>query len=269
MSSITPLLDTLVHQVMKQRSSAEPLPRHTLPVQQILPTATTTEFSQAGQQVARLIAIIQSLQQQIPASNLPKGAAHVQGGQPLFPAAAELDAAKLAGRLSQAVRESGLFYENALSRWAADKLPLTNLLRHPQARQTAQQNQPILGQQLELMQSGTLRLETEIWPQVILQMLVQPERNPLIKRWREQQGPDEQEAPAWQSEFKLQLPTLGELRAQLKIRSANLELRLQCQPEHLTHVREQVDELAMRLRGQVGVVIADIPVTAIPVEMNE
>ncbi|KFZ30926.1 hypothetical protein IDSA_07590 [Pseudidiomarina salinarum] len=269
MSSITPLLDTLVHQVMKQRTAVEPLPRQTLPVQQILPTATTTEFSQAGQQVARLIAIIQSLQQQIPSSNLPKGAAHVQGSQPLFPGAAELDAARLASRLGQAVRESGLFYENALSRWAADKLPLTNLLRHPQAQQSAAQNQSILGQQLELMQSGVLRLETEIWPQVILQMLVQPERNPLIKRWRDQQEADDQEVPAWQSEFKLELPTLGELRAQLRIQSHNLELRLQCQPEHLDKVKAEVEALAIRLRKQIGISIADIPVTALRSEVSE
>ncbi|PWW13753.1 MULTISPECIES: flagellar hook-length control protein FliK [Pseudidiomarina] len=261
MSSITPLLDTLVHQVAKQRSPVAALPRHPLPVAPIQAAATTTEFSQAGQQVARLLQLIDSWQQQLP----PRGSqsAFIQTAGQLFPAqATNLNVAALVSKLQTLVKDSGVFYETLLARWAAQKAPINLLQQQPQNR-TPSTIQSILGQQIDLLNSGMLRIETELWPQATLQWLVQPEVNPLVQRWRDeqrrQQG-DEPEAAAWTSEIKLSLPALGVLRAKLRLGDQHLTMQVQCTESQVQLVRSQVDMLAQRLRQITGLQVDPIAV---------
>ena len=282
MSSITPLLDTLVHQVAKQRSSVDLLPRHTLPVAPIQATASTTEFSQAGQQIARLVQLIQSFQQQLPAQfsqgsqlgNQPGAqqmGGHIKLNAPIFPATTQLDALTLMGRLQTIVKDSGLFYEALLARWAAEKIPFIQVRQQPhnlgQFRANSPQIQQILGQQLELLNSGMIRIDTELWANAHLQWLVQPDVNPLVQRWRDEQSRkqgEEPEPPAWNSEIKLTLPNVGEIRAQMRLSQKRLTMQLQCAEPLVESLQAATSRLLARLRLGAGVEIDDIPVSRLP-----
>lgn len=274
MSSITPLLDTLVHQVAKQRSTVDLLPRHTLPVAPIQATASTTEFSQAGQQIARLIQLIQSFQQQLPQpmqSSQQHMGGHIKPNAPLFPASTQLDTLTLMGRLQTIVKDSGLFYEALLARWAAEKIPFMQVRQQPhnlgQFRANSPQIQRILGQQLELLNSGIIRIDTELWPQAHLQWLVQPDVNPLVQRWRDEQRRkqgEEPEPPAWTSELKLTLPQVGEIRAQMRLSQKHLTMQLQCAEPLVASLQEATTRLMARLRLGAGVEIDNIPVSRLP-----
>jgi len=282
LSSITPLLDTLVHQVAKQRSSVDLLPRHTLPVAPVQATASTTEFSQAGQQIARLVQLIQSFQQQLPAQfsqgsqlgNQPGAqqmGGHIKLNAPIFPATTQLDALTLMGRLQTIVKDSGLFYEALLARWAAEKIPFMQVRQQPhnlgQFRASSPQIQQILGQQLELLNSGMIRIDAELWPNAHLQWLVQPDVNPLVQRWRDEQRRkqgEEPEPPAWNSEIKLTLPNVGEIRAQMRLSQKRLTLQLQCAESLVESLQQATSRLTARLRLGAGVEIDDIPVSRLP-----
>lgn len=272
MSSITPLLDTLVHQVAKQRSTVELLPRHTLPVAPTQAAASTTEFSQAGQQVARLINLIQSFQQQIPQQQLNQGAGGlIKPDAPLFKTAQQLDVLTLMSRLQTLVKDSGVFYEALLARWAADKIPFLQVRQQPQNlgqfQAHAPQIQKILSQQLEVLNSGMLRMESELWPQAHLQWLVQPDVNPLVQRWRDQQRKqqgEQPEPPAWTSELKLNLPNVGEIRAQMRFEQKRLTLQLQCAESLVPSLQQATSRLIARLRAGAGVEIDEIPVKRLP-----
>lgn len=93
------------------------------------PGATTagganTALSQTG----RLISFLLSGQ---PAPEVPR----LAGGQSLV-GANNVNANTLAPALSQAVTESGLFYESQQSRWVAGQTPTESLLRQPQGQQS-------------------------------------------------------------------------------------------------------------------------------------
>lgn len=278
MSSITPLLDTLVHQVAKQRSTVDLLPRHTLPVAPVQATASTTEFSQAGQQVVRIMQLIQSFQQQLPAqfnSTAQSGSqflgGHIRLDAPLFPGATQLDVLTLMGRLQTIVKDSGLFYEALLARWVANKVPFLTVRqqRHNLGpfRANSPQIQAILGQQLELLSSGIIHIDTELWPQAHLQWLIQPDVNPLVQRWRDEQRRkqgEEPEPPAWSSELKLTLPHVGEIRAQMRLSQKHLTMQLQCAEMLVDSLQSATARLIARLRLGAGVEIDSIPVSRLP-----
>lgn len=270
MSSITPLLDTLVQHVAKQRAVVDLLPRHTLPVTPIPSPASTTEFSQAGQQLLRLATLIQTFQQQQPPT--PSTANFIQSTAPLL-GDAKLDVLTLVSRLQQLVKNSGIFYESAVARWAADKLPFSEVRQQPQNLGTgaayAPKIQQILGQQLDLLQTGVLRMEFELWPQAVLQWLVQPDVHPLVQRWRDEQRRKQgepPEPPAWQSELKLTVPGLGELRAQMHLREQQLNMQLQCAESWVEPIQQAAPTLVQRLRDNVGVSITEITVLRLPHE---
>ncbi|MBR9908268.1 MAG: flagellar hook-length control protein FliK [Gammaproteobacteria bacterium] len=254
------------------------LPRHTLPVAPIQATASTTEFSQAGQQIARLVQLIQSFQQQLPAQfsqgtqpGTQQMGGHIKPNAPLFPATTQLDALTLMGRLQTIVKDSGLFYEALLARWAAEKVPFMQVRQQPhnlgQFRANSPQIQQILGQQLELLNSGMIRVDTELWPNAHLQWLVQPDVNPLVQRWRDEQRRkqgEEPEPPAWNSELKLTLPNVGEIRAQMRLSQKRLTLQLQCAEPLVESLQAATSRLSARLRLGAGVEIDDIPVSRLP-----
>lgn len=246
MSSITPLLDTLVHQVMKQRTEVVLMPRQMLPVQAAVPTGTATEFSATGQQLARFLTLVQHHQQQPSAGS----ARAQQPTTPLFPASENLDAPRLSSQLRQTMEKSGLFYERAVQQWQQGKLPMPQLMRQPQMQQPAAQNQPLLQQQLELVQHGVLRWDVEPWPHALLQLAVQVDPHPLIKRWRERnENNAEVETPTWSTQLKITLPQLGEVRASIRWQPQHLQLKLQVADEHVSALRTELESLEQRLKN--------------------
>src|SRR5690606_25145977 len=99
------------------------------------------------------------------------------------------------------------------------------------------------------------------------QWLVQPDVNPLVQRWRDEQRRkqgEEPEPPAWTSELKLTLPTVGEIRAQMRLSQKRLNLQLQCAEPLVDSLQQATSRLSARLRLGAGVEVDEIPVTRLP-----
>lgn len=169
MSGITPLLDTLLHQVLGKRVDlplSKPLNQ---PVTPLLPAEAVRALQSdsrlepsalqarpqapvpildgqpaAGGRAAKAPALPPSATTTLsPAARLIADVLSGYSGQPsvLKPAAPllmpgelpSLDTPKLANQLQQSISSSGLFYEAHLARWQRGELPLPLLQREPQA----------------------------------------------------------------------------------------------------------------------------------------
>lgn len=258
MSSITPLLDTLVHQVAKQKATVDLLPRGAPPVAPAQATASTTEFSQAGQQFSRLLQIIESLQQQLP-SQTPGRAIRPTTNQPIFPSSHVLSVASLADRLASLTRNSGLFYEAFLSQWVNNKLPFEVIRQQPQ---NISQNQrlKVVSQQLEMISSGVVRIEFDISPDIQLFGAIQPDVHPLVKRWQQHQSssPEHDEADDWTTELRISFPILGILRARLRMQTSKLSIELQCEEFWRDKLQAASDTFRDRLTNVHGVKVTSL-----------
>ncbi|WP_258807806.1 flagellar hook-length control protein FliK [Pseudidiomarina sp. CB1] len=258
MSSITPLLDTLVHQVAKQKATVDLLPRGAPPVVPVQATASTTEFSQAGQQFSRLLQIIEGLQQQLP-SQTPGRAIRPTANQPIFPSSHVLSVASLADRLGSLTRNSGLFYEAFLSQWVKNKVPFEVVRQQPQNLAQNQQIK-IASQQLEMISSGVVRFEFDVSPDIQLFGVIQPDVHPLVKRWQQEQAQPQEhdEANDWTTELRITFPILGTLRARLRMQEAQLSIELQCDEEWRDKLQAASEEFRARLMNAHGIKVSSL-----------
>lgn len=258
MSSITPLLDTLVHQVAKQKATVDLLPRGAPPVAPAQATASTTEFSQAGQQFSRLLQIIEGLQQQLP-SQTPGRAIRPTTNQPIFPSSHVLSVASLADRLASLTRNSGLFYEAMLSQWVNNKVPFEVIRQQPQNLAQNQQIQ-IASQQLEMISSGVVRIEFNISPDIQLLGVIQPDVHPLVKRWQQEQSPSQEhdDTDDWTTELRITFPILGTLRARLRMQASQLGIELQCEEEWRDKLQAGSEAFRERLTNAHGIKVSSL-----------
>lgn len=175
MSGITPILDTLLHQVLGRRDApaGRPLPDQLIaPPRAGLPPQATHSDSRldprplpasraatgAGSKVdtdtaAAPRATIASRPEQAAAATtrfsvaarviadvltrFPMSQSIIRGQAPLVIAAERMDVAQLAALLRDSIESSGLFYEAHLLRWRGGTFSLTQLLREPQMSWTA------------------------------------------------------------------------------------------------------------------------------------
>lgn len=127
---------------------------------------------------------------------------------------------------------------------------MPQLMRQPQMQQPAAQNQPLLQQQLELVQHGVLRWDVEPWPHALLQLAVQVDPHPLIKRWRERnENAADVEIPTWSTQLKITLPQLGEVRASIRWQPQHLQLKLQVADDYVSALKSEVEILEKRLKN--------------------
>lgn len=168
MSGITPILDTLLHQVLGRRDAPvdRPLPdqliappRASLPPQSMhsdsrldprpLPTARTTigrggkvdaeaavraavpAMPEPGDAVTTRFSTAARLIADVLA-RFPASPAAIRAQAPLLTTRERMHVAQLAARLRDSIESSGLFYEAHLLRWRGGTLPLAQLLREPQ-----------------------------------------------------------------------------------------------------------------------------------------
>ena len=168
MSGITPILDTLLHQVLGRRDTPvdRPLPdqliappRAGLPPQSAhsdsrldprpLPTArttigrggnvnveaasrsTTAPAPEPGGAVTTRFSTAARIIADVLA-RLPASPAAIRAQAPLLTTRERVHVAELAARLRDSIESSGLFYESHLLRWRGGALPLAQLLREPQ-----------------------------------------------------------------------------------------------------------------------------------------
>ena len=175
-----------------------------------------------------------------------------QSAKPLFEGAPPA-LAQFAALLKDSVTKSGLFYESHQAQWAAGEKPLADLLREPQGKfseprafATAQAaaSLPGFSQLTKVEMANVLSTPSAFTTQENHQDAVHPQTAPLVQQqldaldmrqmvWQGQVWPgqdmrwqiDERaardgEADAareWQTRLDLQLPTLGEVNALLKI----------------------------------------------------
>ncbi|CAB0151064.1 hypothetical protein PSI9734_01480 [Pseudidiomarina piscicola] len=231
MSSITPLLDTLVHQVAAQKGTVPLNSRGAAPVAPIQAAGSATQFSQAGQQLARLVQLVTSFQAELSSQS----AAPRPGGvreAPFFSQRESIQIDALIKHLHGKTQLSGLFYEHALKRWTELQLPFSRIQQQPQNSASHLRN-VLAKQQLEMVSSGLFRFEFNVSPELQLFGVVQPDIHPLVRRWRDQRSPSGEHEfdDGWTSEIELKMQTLGRLRARIRMQSERLHLELQTQDQ--------------------------------------
>lgn len=167
-------------------------------------------------------------------------------------AAPPADGARLSSALAQTLAGSGLFYESHQAEWVAGKRDLAQIRQEPQARLTqgaprpeapaaaaaaaaielpsgapAQRQEqtidprtaPLVQQQLTALDTARVVLQLEIWPRQWMQWEIE-EHQPGAGR--------EPDAPQnWNTQLRLKLPQLGELKAALTLASDGVRIRLE------------------------------------------
>ena len=164
---------------------------------------------------------------------------------------APADGARLALALAQTLAASGLFYESHQAEWVAGKRDLAQIRQEPQARLTliaprpearaaaaetaielpaaagaAREQQtihprtvPLVQQQLAALDSARVLLQLEVWPKQWMQWEVEEHHSGA---GREADAPQ-----SWNTQLRLQLPQLGELKAALSLGSDGVRIRLE------------------------------------------
>ncbi len=166
-------------------------------------------------------------------------------------AAPPADGARLAAALAQTLAGSGLFYESHQAEWVAGKRDLAQIRQEPQARLAqiapgpearaaaaaaaielpaaagaAREQQtihprtaPLVQQQLAALDSARVLLQLEVWPRQWMQWEIEEHQSGAGRE------PDAQQS--WNTELRLQLPQLGELKAALSLGSDGVRIRLE------------------------------------------
>lgn len=170
----------------------------------------------------------------VPASN-PALAGAQFTTPPMLNQAAEQPQAWLAP-LRQAVKESGVFYEANLQRWASGQQGLAEVQRQPQAALThaaaaAQGAQVaelggmhedvarLAGRQLQMLEGQPFVWQGQAWPGQWMEWQVE-------EREREGNGQGDSEEVPWRTQLRLHLPRLGGLFAEIDLAPQGLKLRL-------------------------------------------
>jgi hypothetical protein len=174
-------------------------------------------------------------------------------------------------RLQQTVRESGLFYESHLGKWARGEVSLDSIQHEPQAR-LLQSPGPLLdlpdlegmpeqaarlaSRQLHMLDGGPFIWQGQAWPGQTAEWQVQ-ERAART-------ADDEAAGQRWSSQLRLTLPRLGPLSADLDVGALGLRVRLKAAtPETLAAMQAALPELTQRLRD------ADLNLSSIHLELAD
>jgi hypothetical protein len=159
-------------------------------------------------------------------------------------------------RLQQTVKESGLFYESHLGKWARGELSLESIQREPQARLAhtpgplldlpdldgmPEQAARLASRQLNMLEGGPFFWQGQAWPGQVAEWTVNE---------REAGGDDaELLGQKWQSRIKLTLPRLGEVAAELDLGAQGLRVRLRsASADTLAEIDAALPELIQRMR---------------------
>lgn len=198
----------------------------------------------------------------------------------LGPVAASVQSAPaFAAALSALVRDSGMFYESHVARWSRGQYPLTQLKREPQAVSAsaagnspaagvlpgldqvarvsigappapalvAAELQPIVREQLDMLEQRGLSVTIEAWPGQAAQLEI---RQPIDFDWEPQSTPEAGEnAAAWSTRLVLELPHLGRLEAQIGLAGDRLQLVIHAAPAVASQLGARTSLLSEALAG--------------------
>ena len=173
----------------------------------------------------------------------------LKASAPLLPAANATPAdlpAQLAPRLQQALESSGLFYEAHLRQWSEGERSLAQIRQEPQnqiTRAAETTPQPAASQapnatpaptqaghwvplQLDSLEQNRFAWQGEFWPGQPMQWEVRREQ----ERAHQNATPAEAAAQAvWQTVIKLDLPGLGQVKAQIRLQDGHAQLQLRAE----------------------------------------
>lgn len=212
-------------------------------------SSTTLHLGSAARAIADILA------------RFPAPPSAVRPASPLV-AAGVADAPAVAARLRNAIESSGLFYESHLARWHRGDFPLQQLAREPQMSRSLPGAPPaaptdpapgtragvhaapgpapsepvspalqdVLRHQLEVLANPVLRWEGDIWSGLLLALAIQ-----VPEHWLDRHsGGDDGGAAGeetWHSDLALQLPRLGEVRVDLRLRGERVALKITAESE--------------------------------------
>lgn len=215
-----------------------------------------TNLSNTGKLINQILR--EARQQDMPAALI--------GKTPLLQSSEELTRpVQLATHLQQAISSSGLFYEAHVAQWAAGKLPLSELMREPQAQNAVPANMvdsaiPV-EQQTVISQIIHLQLDTLEQQRLLWQGKLLPD---LPMEWEIRREPrqerNEETDSNWQSTVRFELPQLGTVAATINMRSGQLQLLLRTNiPETVNSLQQHAAELTESLQ-QAGSPLASFSV---------
>lgn len=242
-------------------------------------TAGTSAATPALSQTGRLISFLLTGQ---PAAQT----AALNGGQPMLaaPPQGPGDSALLAGRLSTALEQSGLFYESHQARWLAGKLDTAALMQEPQSRSPTppatpaaapggtetlstpraasealapipERLLPLVHQQLDAVATQNFVWQGQVWPGQTMEWEIE---DPAADG-RSSDEPDEN----WTSTLRLTLPRLGGVEVRLHLTPAGVAMRLIADSDT---TRQALTAAENRLAEALAA--ADVPLTGLVAELR-
>lgn len=192
---------------------------------------------------------------------------------PLLPAPpiSGADKAHLSAQLQQTLISSGLFYEAHLAQWLHGKRTIKQLQQEPQGKLSdhfvattsrnittstpvTSQLTALVQQQLHLLESGTIRLQGEIWPGQFMEW-------DIAEYLEEQDEPQDdindthKKRDRWQTQIRLELPRLGKIMATLKIDPQGIRIQLESHAEETTQQFKQKQAALLNATQAAGLTV--------------
>ncbi|MGL4604062.1 MAG: flagellar hook-length control protein FliK, partial [Iodobacter sp.] len=216
--------------------------------------------------------------------------AAMQQSAPLFEGAP--DPESLAGKLSQRLAESGLFYESHQAEWVNGERPLQSLLREPQAglakpqaqadaatadKTGAMQKEPampvrqdgdatirnLVQQQLDVLEQRPIVWNGQAWPGQPVRWEVETENE------RQADGRQDETQRSWQTRMDLQLPQLGDIGIVAVMRNGEFSLRFEASAKAAEKIRAETIHLQQQFEAAgLTLVSSQVVVNAGPVDVT-
>jgi len=176
----------------------------------------------------------------------------LHGVAPLQSEPGRPEAGQLAHNLKTALESSGLFYESHLREWSEGARALEQLLREPQnqARDGQALAAQMLPQQLDTLEQRCLSWQGELWPGQQLHWKIEEEPQRQGGGQAGETGPSERSA--WQTELRLNLPHLGEVKATLRLNGDRAQLQLQVDGETAASALQESRTRLVEAMGAAG-----------------
>ena len=180
--------------------------------------------------------------------------------------------AVIARALQSGLEHSGLFYESHLADWVAGQRSLDAICAEPQAVLRAEASMPAAGvesapdnspptapaisqlvnAQLDVIDSGQLRWQGELWPGVPVEIRLQRDAKgkDTADANRRASSEDGEASHHWQARLVTTLPVLGKISTQFMLQDDRLDLKLSCaEPATAAALQVAAPELAGTLQA--------------------
>lgn len=265
MSGITPLLDTLLHQVLGKRVDTATPERQPAAVKPLVPAQAVQRVRSDSRLNPQSTAVAESTGKQRTASpataappsedapvqsrlsqaarqlsdlmhRQPEKADPIRPPAPLMPAS-QGDAPVLATKLQQSIEYSGLFYESHLARWASGGRERAQVEQELQMHvwqnagaDTAEATESLhrlLWQQLEALAQQRVRWAGDVWPGFFAELSIQPcfSEESSSQQGKREEQGREDTADYWQADLVIPLGELGDLEVCLSMYHDSLKVK--------------------------------------------